>query len=59
MGRHAGALNGVMVAQGVFVGVWVPPDPCLFREPLLLRAVGVGAHTKAPGALAVACASGA
>ena len=40
----------------MFVGIWVPPAPCLFRGPLLPHAVGVGAHAKAPGALAVACA---
>ena len=40
----------------MFVGIWAPPAPCLFRGPLLPHAVGVGAHTKAPGALAVAFA---
>lgn len=43
----------------MFVGVLgTAPAPCLFRELFLPRAVGVGAHAKAPGALAVACAVG-
>ena len=33
MGWHAGVCNGNHVAQEMFAGVWVPPAPCLFREP--------------------------
>ena len=34
------------------------PASYLFRKPPLPRTAGVGAHAKAPGALAVACAVG-
>lgn len=53
-----GCVEWGYVALGMFVGVWTPLAPYLFRDPLLPRAAGVGAHAKAPGALAVACAVG-
>ena len=50
--------NGVMTVLGMFVGVWAPPRVVLVPWTPLPRAVGVGTHAKAPGALAVACAVG-